>query len=124
MAGAYESGLPFETDGRCRMTVTAGAGPFIAGWGMNAALDAALRNELGASAVPATAIFIAGLAFDSTGAIYTTVNSPASFTNISGKKVRQDGALFVEIGTSVATDAWLAGWAFRQATGAALISVI
>lgn len=53
-------------------------------------------SELGASAVPSTAMYIAGLAFTQDGALYVTDQSPAATVQkISGLAVRQDGAVHV-----------------------------
>lgn len=79
--------------------------------------------DLGASAVPATAKFIQGIAFTQGGAMYVSSDAPAaSDVSVMGIKVRADGAMRMSSSAVGSSDAFVGGWAVAQ-TGAARANV-
>lgn len=85
-----------------RMVLQAGAAPAGArkrhGWARTEA-GAGYYTELGASAVPATALRFRGIAFTPDGSMYTTNTAPAASAILrDGFAIRLDGALHVNTG--------------------------
>ncbi len=124
---AKNGGVAFASDGRLLVTSNASPAstePKIGGWAFRPSDGAAYYTDLGASAVPATAKFLAGFAFSPAGSIYCTSNSGGSFLGMNGTKVRQDGALFVQAASPSAGDVSLDAFTFNKSTGALYIQVL
>lgn len=100
------------------LTVVAGTpsgAMYRSGWAYDATSGQAFIVEQGASAVPATAKFVAGRAFTQAGELYTTTDAPDSTTvTIGGTAVRGDGAVHVSYSDPAATDVKVAGIAHTQ----------
>lgn len=80
-------------------------------------------EDLGAGAVPGTALRVAGGAFAPDGRRYVTTQAVAgSDSVIGGLRYRTDGALRVSTAAVGATDVFCGGWAIAQ-TGEARLSI-
>jgi hypothetical protein len=123
---ASRGGLTFASDGR--LIITSNASPstnfYSGGWGLNGANGAAYFNDLGATAVPATAKFLGGLAFTQSGSLYCTTDTTGPFTYLNGMKVRSDGALFILAASPGAGDVAVSGWFFKGGAGATAGAVL
>ena len=121
-------GLTFAADGRLCVTsneTPAATSPFNGAWAFRASDGAAYYLDLGASAVPATAVFNKGLAFSPQGALYGTSNTSGTFVAADGRVARADGALLVVAASpTLGTDPATNGIYRKMSNGATFIQVL
>lgn len=116
---AFLSGRLFSDAGQLQALDGSGGVPegsmFLGGWG-TAQAGGPYVEDLNASAVPAEAVFIGGLAFHQDGRLYVTTEAVADGdVYLGGARARQDGALRVSTDGVDAADEFLGGWAHTQA---------
>lgn len=79
--------------------------------------------DVGASAVPATAVLVNNVAYRQNGVLYvTTAAVAAGDARVSGLRVREDGAVRVITAAVAADDTIVGGWAMKS-TGQARVSI-
>lgn len=123
----YIGGRNFADTGQMQALDGSGGVPagatFIGGWATQGSTGKPYVQDLVASAVPAAAVLIGGIAFHQDGRMYVTTQAPAAADmDMGGIGVRTDGAMRVSTSAVDATDQFINGWAVAQ-TGAARMAI-
>jgi hypothetical protein len=79
-------------------------------------------SNLGASAVPGTAVKLGGIAVSPAGMMYVTTDAPSGASFIGGFAVRSDGALHVSTSAVAGTDEYIGGIAVSS-TGQVRVAI-